>query len=143
VWDKVVHEHQGWRILTCIWLHAGVVHLLANMLSLVLIGLRLEQQFGYRTHCYMNHSSQYMPERPALYLNLNWHSRFPCSENRCRLHCFWRWRQRAFISVHQEQHLCWRFWSSLWTPWSHAVGALHQLDHLLEQGAFHFFPTRY
>ncbi|KAG2550981.1 RHOMBOID-like protein 2 [Panicum virgatum] len=47
VWDKVVHEHQGWRLLTCIWLHAGVVHLLANMLSLVLIGLRLEQQFGY------------------------------------------------------------------------------------------------
>ncbi|CAN6312167.1 unnamed protein product [Urochloa humidicola] len=47
VWDKVVHEHQGWRLLTCIWLHAGVVHLLANMLSLVLIGLRLEQQFGF------------------------------------------------------------------------------------------------
>ncbi|KAJ1296543.1 hypothetical protein BS78_01G309400 [Paspalum vaginatum] len=47
VWDKVVHEHQGWRLLTCIWLHAGVLHLLANMLSLVLIGLRLEQQFGY------------------------------------------------------------------------------------------------
>nr|AAM92298.1 putative membrane protein [Oryza sativa Japonica Group] len=47
VWDKVVHEHQGWRLVTCIWLHAGVVHLLANMLSLVLIGLRLEQQFGY------------------------------------------------------------------------------------------------
>ncbi|KAF0930491.1 hypothetical protein E2562_032914 [Oryza meyeriana var. granulata] len=47
VWNKVVHEHQGWRLVTCIWLHAGVVHLLANMLSLVLIGLRLEQQFGY------------------------------------------------------------------------------------------------
>ncbi|PUZ40454.1 hypothetical protein GQ55_9G425300 [Panicum hallii var. hallii] len=47
VWDKVVPERQGWRLLTCIWLHAGVVHLLANMLSLVLIGLRLEQQFGY------------------------------------------------------------------------------------------------
>ncbi|GJM91263.1 hypothetical protein PR202_ga07622 [Eleusine coracana subsp. coracana] len=47
VWDKVVHEHQGWRLLTCIWLHAGVLHLLANMVSLVLIGIRLEQQFGY------------------------------------------------------------------------------------------------
>ncbi|KAG8092323.1 hypothetical protein GUJ93_ZPchr0012g21004 [Zizania palustris] len=46
-WDKVVNEHQGWRLVTCIWLHAGVVHLVANMLSLVLIGLRLEQQFGY------------------------------------------------------------------------------------------------
>uniref|UniRef100_A0A804LME2 RHOMBOID-like protein n=1 Tax=Zea mays TaxID=4577 RepID=A0A804LME2_MAIZE len=47
VWDKVVREHQGWRLVTCIWLHAGVAHLLANMISLVLIGLRLEQQFGY------------------------------------------------------------------------------------------------
>ncbi|KGN50139.1 RHOMBOID-like protein 2 [Cucumis sativus] len=46
-WNKVVHEHQGWRLLSCIWLHAGIIHLLANMLSLVLIGIRLEQQFGF------------------------------------------------------------------------------------------------
>ncbi|KAJ1693442.1 hypothetical protein LUZ63_010140 [Rhynchospora breviuscula] len=46
-WNRVVHEHQGWRLLTCIWLHAGVIHLLANMLSLVFIGIRLEQQFGF------------------------------------------------------------------------------------------------
>ncbi|XP_074582394.1 RHOMBOID-like protein 2 [Curcuma longa] len=45
--DKVVHGHQGWRLITCIWLHAGVVHLLANMLSLLLIGIRLEQEFGF------------------------------------------------------------------------------------------------
>ncbi|XP_071723549.1 RHOMBOID-like protein 2 [Rutidosis leptorrhynchoides] len=47
VWRKVVHEHQGWRLISCIWLHAGVIHLLANMLSLVFIGIRLEQQFGF------------------------------------------------------------------------------------------------
>lgn len=46
-WEKVVHQHQGWRLVTCIWLHAGVVHLVANMLSLVFIGIRLEQQFGF------------------------------------------------------------------------------------------------
>ncbi|KAF5954492.1 hypothetical protein HYC85_007348 [Camellia sinensis] len=46
-WNKVAHGHQGWRLITCIWLHAGVVHLLANMLSLVFIGIRLEQQFGF------------------------------------------------------------------------------------------------
>ncbi|GAA0174213.1 hypothetical protein LIER_27655 [Lithospermum erythrorhizon] len=46
-WQKVVHEHQGWRLFTCIWLHAGVIHLLANMLSLLFIGIRLEQQFGF------------------------------------------------------------------------------------------------
>jgi membrane associated rhomboid family serine protease len=47
VWDKVVHGGEGWRLVTCMWMHAGVLHLLANMLSLLFIGLRLEQQFGY------------------------------------------------------------------------------------------------
>ncbi|XP_010523566.1 PREDICTED: RHOMBOID-like protein 3 [Tarenaya hassleriana] len=46
-WSKVVEKHQGWRLVTCVWLHAGVIHLLANMLSLVFIGIRLEQQFGF------------------------------------------------------------------------------------------------
>ncbi|KAI5682409.1 hypothetical protein M9H77_03637 [Catharanthus roseus] len=45
--SKVVHAHQGWRLITCIWLHAGVLHLLANMLSLLVIGIRLEQEFGF------------------------------------------------------------------------------------------------
>lgn len=43
----MVHKHQGWRLVTCIWLHAGVVHLVVNMLSLVFIGIRIEQQFGF------------------------------------------------------------------------------------------------
>ncbi|KAK3001972.1 hypothetical protein RJ639_020502 [Escallonia herrerae] len=46
-WPEVVQRHQAWRLVSCIWLHAGVVHLLANMLSLVFIGIRLEQQFGF------------------------------------------------------------------------------------------------
>ncbi|KAL8150450.1 hypothetical protein V2J09_020258 [Rumex salicifolius] len=46
-WDRVVHEHQGWRLVSSMWLHAGVIHILANMLSLVVIGIRLEQQFGF------------------------------------------------------------------------------------------------
>ncbi|VFQ87593.1 unnamed protein product [Cuscuta campestris] len=46
-WNKIVSDHQRWRLVTCIWLHAGVVHLLANMLSLFFIGIRLEQQFGF------------------------------------------------------------------------------------------------
>ncbi|KZV51801.1 inactive rhomboid protein 1-like [Dorcoceras hygrometricum] len=44
---KVVHKHEGWRLITCIWLHGGVFHLLANMLSLLIIGIRLEQEFGF------------------------------------------------------------------------------------------------
>lgn len=46
-WYKVVHGNEAWRLFTCMWLHAGVIHVLANMLSLVFIGIRLEQQFGF------------------------------------------------------------------------------------------------
>ncbi|XP_022730314.1 RHOMBOID-like protein 1 isoform X2 [Durio zibethinus] len=45
--SKVVHRHQAWRLISCIWLHAGVFHILANMLSLVFIGIQLEQEFGF------------------------------------------------------------------------------------------------
>jgi len=45
--NKVVHGHQGWRLITCNWLHAGLFHILANMLSLLVIGIRLEREFGF------------------------------------------------------------------------------------------------
>ncbi|MQL85957.1 hypothetical protein Taro_018469 [Colocasia esculenta] len=45
--NKVIHQHQWWRLISCIWLHAGVFHILANMLSLLFIGIRLEQEFGF------------------------------------------------------------------------------------------------
>ncbi|KAE9585704.1 hypothetical protein Lal_00009783 [Lupinus albus] len=45
--DKVIGKHQAWRLISCIWLHGGLVHVLANMLSLVFIGIRLEQEFGF------------------------------------------------------------------------------------------------
>ncbi|KAK9055356.1 hypothetical protein SSX86_026439 [Deinandra increscens subsp. villosa] len=46
-YKKVVKERQEWRILTCMWLHAGVFHVFANMLGLVFIGSRLEHEFGF------------------------------------------------------------------------------------------------
>ncbi|CAL9089104.1 RHOMBOID-like protein 3 [Musa acuminata AAA Group] len=46
-WNNVVYQNQGWRLVTCIWLHAGLIHLLANLFSLLFIGVRLEQQFGF------------------------------------------------------------------------------------------------
>ncbi|CAA6666416.1 unnamed protein product [Spirodela intermedia] len=46
-YKKVVEEGEEWRLFTCVWLHAGVVHLLANMLSFLFIGVRLEQEFGF------------------------------------------------------------------------------------------------
>lgn len=53
---KVVDGHQGWRLITCNWLHGGVFHLLANMLSLLVIGIRLERDFGF-SMCCLIHSS--------------------------------------------------------------------------------------
>ncbi|CAK9310405.1 unnamed protein product [Citrullus colocynthis] len=45
--EAVVERGEGWRLVSCMWLHAGVIHLLANMLSLLFIGIRLEQEFGF------------------------------------------------------------------------------------------------
>lgn len=44
---KVVDEEESWRLVTCMWLHAGVFHVVANMVSLLFVGIRLEQEFGF------------------------------------------------------------------------------------------------
>ncbi|KAL3518183.1 hypothetical protein ACH5RR_020772 [Cinchona calisaya] len=44
---RVVERHQIWRMFTCMWLHAGLFHVFANMLSLLFVGIRLEQEFGF------------------------------------------------------------------------------------------------
>ncbi|XP_068651537.1 RHOMBOID-like protein 5 [Aristolochia californica] len=46
-WRRVVRKSEGWRLISCIWLHAGVIHLAANMISLLFIGVRLEREFGF------------------------------------------------------------------------------------------------
>ncbi|KAK6912204.1 Peptidase S54, rhomboid domain [Dillenia turbinata] len=45
--DAVLKHGEEWRLLSCIWLHGGAIHLLANMLSLMLVGVRHEQEFGF------------------------------------------------------------------------------------------------
>ncbi|KAK6939794.1 Peptidase S54, rhomboid domain [Dillenia turbinata] len=38
--------HLSWRLLTCLWLHAGAIHLIVNLCCVVFIGIQLEQEFG-------------------------------------------------------------------------------------------------
>lgn len=54
--SRVVNDNDGWRLITCMWLHGGVLHLLANMLSLLVIGIRLEQEFGFGKYLRRVHS---------------------------------------------------------------------------------------
>lgn len=37
---------QGWRLVSCTWLHAGVVHMVSNLLGISFLGVRIEQEFG-------------------------------------------------------------------------------------------------
>ncbi|KAJ4849650.1 hypothetical protein Tsubulata_009648 [Turnera subulata] len=39
-------EHQTWRLFSSPWLHAGVIHLLINLVAIVFIGSYLEKEFG-------------------------------------------------------------------------------------------------
>ncbi len=44
---KLVWEQgQWWRLLTCGYLHMGVIHLLGNMAALEMIGTRIEKKLG-------------------------------------------------------------------------------------------------
>ncbi|KAI9107376.1 hypothetical protein K1719_021413 [Acacia pycnantha] len=45
--DLILEKHQVWRYVSCIFLHAGVIHLLLNMFSLLIIGIGLEREFGF------------------------------------------------------------------------------------------------
>lgn len=56
---RVVERHQGWRLVTCNWLHGGLLHLLANMLGLIVIGIRLEREFGFGMQAVLEVSSQF------------------------------------------------------------------------------------
>ncbi|GLT69465.1 hypothetical protein SLA2020_416140 [Shorea laevis] len=39
-------KHQMWRLFTCTWLHAGVVHLIINLGCIIFVGIHLERDFG-------------------------------------------------------------------------------------------------
>ncbi|KAM5578790.1 RHOMBOID-like protein 5 [Rosa sericea] len=45
--QQLVVKGESWRLFSCMWLHAGVIHLIFNILSLDFVGLRLERDFGY------------------------------------------------------------------------------------------------
>lgn len=44
---KVVEQKEIWRLFTCMWLHAGLIHIAVNMISLSFVGYRLEEDFGF------------------------------------------------------------------------------------------------
>ncbi|KAM7253346.1 hypothetical protein ACFE04_025964 [Oxalis oulophora] len=44
--ELLVENHQTWRLFTSPLLHAGAIHLIINLVSVILIGILLEQEFG-------------------------------------------------------------------------------------------------
>ena len=46
--DLIVHEHEYWRLITAIFLHAGPLHLLVNLIALFQLGKLYEIMFGTR-----------------------------------------------------------------------------------------------
>ncbi|XP_008783511.1 RHOMBOID-like protein 8 [Phoenix dactylifera] len=41
-----IQRHEKWRLVTCPWLHAGVIHLILDLLSTIFLGVHLQQDFG-------------------------------------------------------------------------------------------------
>jgi len=46
-WEPAIHNGAVWRLLTPIFLHAGILHLAANMFMLVKMGYVLETRWGW------------------------------------------------------------------------------------------------
>ena len=44
--DYVLYAHQYWRLLTALFLHYGLLHLVVNMFALLLLGPPLEREIG-------------------------------------------------------------------------------------------------
>ncbi|EEF48431.1 RHOMBOID-like protein 8 [Ricinus communis] len=42
----LVIEHQTWRLFSCPWLHAGLIHLIIDLIGVIFLGIYLEQEFG-------------------------------------------------------------------------------------------------
>ncbi|KMZ65178.1 Rhomboid family protein [Zostera marina] len=45
--STVVDKKQAWRLFTSTWLHAGFIQLLTTTLTMIVIGIHLERQFGF------------------------------------------------------------------------------------------------
>lgn len=42
-YDRIIHQHEYYRLITCMFLHGGLMHLSSNMLTLFIFGSRLER----------------------------------------------------------------------------------------------------
>lgn len=42
----VIYDHEWWRLITCGYLHVGIIHLTANVFALLAIGSKMEQRMG-------------------------------------------------------------------------------------------------
>jgi len=90
-WKKVVQGNEKWRLITAMWLHAGIIHLVMNMFDVIIFGIRLEQQFGF-SHKDWAHLSD-----------------------------FGIWRKHSLSSLPSKKHLCWCLGCSPWTHGSNVI----------------------
>lgn len=44
--DLVIRQGQWWRLLTCGYLHMGIIHLAGNMVALKIVGDKVEEKIG-------------------------------------------------------------------------------------------------
>jgi membrane associated rhomboid family serine protease len=45
--DLITKARDGWRLLSAIWLHAGVLQIIGNDLGMLLLGIPLERHMGF------------------------------------------------------------------------------------------------
>ena len=63
---ELLQNGEWWRLLSCLWLHAGAIHLIANMISLLFMGIRLEEEFGFCKSTYLAITSVHLNQHSFL-----------------------------------------------------------------------------
>lgn len=51
--NMLIKQGQVWRLLTCAFLHSGLVHIACNMYSLYIIGPQIQQIYGVKKYVYI------------------------------------------------------------------------------------------
>lgn len=49
-YDPLIRQGEVWRLLTCAFLHGGLIHILCNMYSLYIIGPQINQIYGTKNY---------------------------------------------------------------------------------------------
>lgn len=113
--NLVVDKGQNYRLFSCMWLHGNVIHLIVNVLAILLMGVRLEEDYGFCKNLfpYKTFVFRYTLVYEQILTIWTWN----CSENRVVVCAFGPWCKHFILpssSSNRRNNFGWRIRRPLW-----------------------------